>query len=110
MSKKEYKRSKWRLEKVYDYKEDRFRYRVLRQYTYKFLFFFTCHDWVYIDSQDMKACKYTWKENYQTVYYNEIVSFKSEQLAREFIEFFEKYRKKMFDVAKEMETPYIEVN
>lgn len=109
MSKKEYHRAKWRLEKVYDRQNDTFRYRVLRYSTYK-IFFFTCHDWVYIDGQDMKACQYPWKENYQTVSYKEIVSFKSEQLAREFIEFFEKYRKKIFDVAKELENPYIDVN
>ena len=109
MRKKEYQRAKWRLEKVYDYPNDRFRYRVLHQSTYKILFF-TCHDWVYIDGEDMTACKYPWKENYHTVSYNEIVSFKSEQLAREFIEFFENYRKRMIDVLNELKTPYIEIN
>lgn len=105
MSKQEYKRHEWKLEKVYDTTLDEMHFKIL--YKVKYLLFFT--GWNYICKDAISWCKYNKDDLYTTKYYSEIVIFKSEAAARDFIDFYEKYREKMYKVSEELSNPYIEV-
>lgn len=105
MSKQEYKRHEWKLEKIYDSTLDEMHFKIL--YKDKYLWFFT--GWCYICKDAIKWCKYSDESAYTTKYYSDIVIFKSEALAREFIDFYEKYREQMYKVNEELSNPYIEV-
>ena len=105
MSKKEYKRHEWQLEKVYDFQLDEMHFKIL--YKVKYLWFFT--GWNYICKDAISWCKYPAESAYITTCYSDIVIFKYETLAREFIDFYEKYREKMYKVCDELRHPYIDV-
>jgi hypothetical protein len=105
MSKKEYTRNEWRIQKVYNVEHEEWRYRV--QYKYTVLLWWK--SWGTVNKGNLEWCHYKWTDTYYTHGYEEIVSFKSEALAREFIETYESYKKKMYKVAEELENPYIEV-
>ena len=105
MSKKEYKRHEWKLEKVYDVTLDEMHFKIL--YKVKYLWFFT--GWNYICKDAINWCKYTDKSAYTTKYYSDIVIFKCETRAREFINCYEQYREKMYKIREELSHPYIEV-
>lgn len=105
MSKQEYKRHEWRLEKIYNSKLDEMHFKIL--YKVKYLWFFT--GWNYICKGSINWCKYPDESAYKTTYTSDIVIFNSETLAREFIDFYEQYREKMYKVDEELSHPYIEV-
>ena len=105
MSKKEYKSHEWQLEKVYDTTLDEMHFKIL--YKVKYLWFFT--GWNYICKDAINWCKYPDENAYTTMFYSNIAIFKTEQLARDFINFYEQYREKMYKVDEELSHPYIEV-
>ncbi len=105
MSKHEYKRHEWRLEKVYDAKLDEMHFEIM--YKVKYLWFFT--GWHYIYKDAINWCKYPDENAYTTMFYSNIAIFKDELLARDFINFYEKYREKMYKIEEELSHPYIEV-
>ena len=105
MSKKEYKRHEWRLVKVYDTKLDEMHFEIM--YKVKYLWFFT--GWHYIYKDAINWCKYPDENAYTTMFYSNIAIFKDELLARDFINFYEKYREKMYKIEEELSHPYIEV-
>lgn len=105
MSKKEYKRHEWRLEKIYNPKWGEMHFEIM--YKVKYLWFFT--GWNYICKDDINWCKYTDENAYTTLYYSGIAIFNSETLAREFINCYEQYREKMYKIRDELSNPYIDV-
>lgn len=101
MSKKEYNRLEWKLEKIYCYDEGKWRYQPL----FKDRWFFFFKDWFYIVSSDLRWCKYPHVNDDN--YYKKCgdcnyIGFDSPEKAQEFIDCYEAYRKKMIDVANEL--------
>ena len=109
MSKKEYKRHEWKLEKVYCYDEEKWRYQPM--YKDKLILFI--RGWFLIGESSLKWCKYPHvddKNYYKLCGYGDIVSFDTPEKAKEFIECYEAHRKKMIDVENELKyNKYIKV-
>ena len=108
---KKYKRHEWRLAKAWSLHDSRWHFAV--QWKVKFLFFTLWND---ITLEDVSRCKWdkcdypgydknqygTW---FDTIYFN------CEEKAKEFIEFFEEYRKQLFQVQDELANDrYIKVD
>jgi len=109
MSKQEYKRHEWRLEKVYCYDEDKWRYQP--KYMAKLIWFI--RGWFVIVEDDLRWCKYPHvsdKNYYALCGYGNLVSFDTPEKAKEFIECYEAHRKKMIDVENELKyNKYIKI-
>ena len=109
MSIKEYKRHEWKLEKIYCYDEDKWRYQPM--YKDKLIWFIK--GWYIINESSLRWCKYPHvndKNYYALCGYGNLVSFNTPEKAQAFIECYEAHRKKLIDVENELKyNKYIKV-
>lgn len=94
---KKYKRHEWRLAKAWSPHDSRWFFAV--QWKVKFLFFTLWND---ITLADVSRCKWPGYDKDQYDHCNDTIYFKCEAKAKEFIDFFEEYRKQWFQVQDEL--------